>query len=57
MNPESDRSAPLTLDESLRLVAFLAERGHTRAAFDVVSRVAYTAMVNTLAAEGGAVAR
>lgn len=48
MNPEGETSAPLTLDELIRLTTFLAERGHTDVAVDIMSRVAYEAFMASM---------
>jgi hypothetical protein len=41
-------AVPLTFDESLRLAALLGERGHGRAAYEVLTRVIYDAMMAQL---------
>lgn len=48
MNPEDETSAPLTLDELIRLTAFLAECGHTDVAFEIVGTVAYDAVMASM---------
>jgi hypothetical protein len=40
MNETMTAGGPLTLDEAARLIEFLAERGHTDLAFEIVRGVA-----------------
>jgi hypothetical protein len=50
MNPDDKLSPPLTLDEAFQLAGFLAGRGHTDTASDIVHSAVGTHVVAVVAA-------
>jgi hypothetical protein len=50
MNPADKLSPPLTLDEAFQLAGFLAERGHTDTASDIIHSAVSSNVVSAVVA-------